>query len=131
MANTKNLKPFNNDGRTESEQREIQRKGGKTSGEVRRTRRTIRDTMELLLAAPLSADETSELEKYGLDGAELDRRAALAVGIYKRAVEGDCKAFALISDMIGEQKQTQEEKDIAEKNNEQTNAVINSLLSSF
>jgi hypothetical protein len=123
--NTQNLVPVTE--RSKDEARELSRKGGIKSGESRRRKRTIRDTMEMLLAAPLSDDETAELEKYGLDGAELDRRAALAVGIYKKAVEGDCKAFALISDMIHEHSQTQEEKDDDEKSREQTRAIIGSL----
>jgi hypothetical protein len=109
MANKKNLKPLQD--RTTSEQREIAQKGGIRSGESRRTRRTLRDMMECLLSAPLTEEETAEYTALGLDPEDLDRRAALVVGLYKRACEGDTKAYSLIADMIGEKTQTAREKE--------------------
>lgn len=123
--NTQNLVSISE--RSTDEAREISRKGGIKSGESRRRKRTIRDTMELLLVAPMSADETAELEKLGLDCIDLDRRAMLAVGIYKKAVEGDSKAFTLISKMIHENSQTQEEKEQDEKDRAATLDLLRSL----
>ena len=48
MANEKNLIPFNK--RTESERRKIAKQGGKKSGEVRREKKTMRETIEMLLS---------------------------------------------------------------------------------
>lgn len=129
MATTKNLIPVTE--RSKEEARELSRRGGIKSGESRRRKRTIRDTMEMLLTAPLSADESAELEKYGLDGAELDRRAALAVSVYKKAIEGDCKAFAFIADMINEHSETQEEKEENEAERKHNKEMFSSILSNF
>ena len=52
MANESNLIPFNK--QTESEQREIARKGGIKSGEIRRQRKAMKEQMEMLLALPFN-----------------------------------------------------------------------------
>ena len=50
MANEENLIPFSE--RTESEQREIQSKGGKKSGESRRKKKSMKQVMDMLLQMP-------------------------------------------------------------------------------
>jgi len=59
MANEENLIPF--DERTESEQREIQTKGGKKSGEARRRKRSMKQAMELLLSLPATTQADWDL----------------------------------------------------------------------
>ena len=51
MANEKNLIPINQ--RTKSEQREYRSKGGKKSGEVRRQKKKMKETMNMLLSLEL------------------------------------------------------------------------------
>ena len=81
MANENNLKPLNK--RTKSEQREIAKKGGIKSGEIRRKRKTLREELIALL-------ETEDYNK------------KISLAMIKEAVSGNTKAFEVIRDSIGE-----------------------------
>ena len=82
MANNENLKPPINK-RSASEQREIRRKGGIKSGEVRRARKTLREELLALL-------------KSG------NTQSRLSLALIEKAMNGDTKAFEVIRDTIGE-----------------------------
>lgn len=81
MANSENLKPMNK--RTKSEQREIAKKAGIKSGEVRRARKTLKEELLLLLE----------------NG---DTQNKISLALIKKAIKGDIKAFEVIRDTIGE-----------------------------
>lgn len=94
MANEQNLIPFNK--RTESEQRENAKKGGKRSGEVRRQRKAMREQMELLLSLPCNitdkkgnklASQLSEL--LGIDESQIDNQMILIASLWKTAINGN------------------------------------------
>lgn len=85
MANEKNLIP--NSKRTPSELREITKKGGKKSGEIRREKKLLK---ELLEEALLKKTETGN--KY------IDITNALI----KQAEEGNVKAYETIRDTLGQ-----------------------------
>jgi hypothetical protein len=98
MANSDNLIPFNQ--RTESEQREIQSKGGKTSGKKRRQRAALRDTLNALLSAPVKDKEQQvELKKAGVTP---DVSGLVALSLIKKAVASDMQAAKLLFTAIGE-----------------------------
>ena len=86
MANDKNLRPQN--ARTKTEQREIARMGGIASGEARRKKKTIRETLEMMLSGKMP------------DGAT--RQDAIVVALMEKALSGDVRAFEAIRDSIGE-----------------------------
>ena len=86
MANDKNLKPQTE--RTKSEQREIAKKGGIASGKSRRKKKTIRETLEMMLSGKMP------------DGAT--RQDAIVVALMEKALSGDVRAFEAIRDSIGE-----------------------------
>ena len=86
MANNKNLRPQTE--RTKSEQREIAKKGGIASGEARRRKKTIRETLEMMLSGQMP------------DGAT--RRDAIVTALLEKALSGDVRAFEAIRDSIGE-----------------------------
>lgn len=86
MANDKNLRPQNV--RTKTEQREIARIGGIASGEARRKKKTIRETLEMMLSGKMP------------DGAT--RQDAIVVALMEKALSGDVRAFEAIRDSIGE-----------------------------
>lgn len=90
MANEQNLNPFGT--LTESEQRKISSKGGKASGEARRRKKLLRECLEELL-------EREMTDKSGntVSGAE-----ALAVKLFKKAMDGDVKAFEVLRDTSGQ-----------------------------
>ena len=79
MANEQNLKPVT----SKKEARERGRKGGLSSGEARRKRKTLKE--ELLLM--LSEGETQQ---------------SVTLALIEKAMRGDTKAFEVIRDTIGE-----------------------------
>ncbi len=81
MTNFENLKPMNK--RTKSEQREIAKKAGIKSGEVRRARKTLKEELLLLLESG-------------------DNQQKMSVALFQKALKGDIKAFEVIRDTIGE-----------------------------
>ena len=78
------LKPV----RSEDEAKEKGRKGGIASGEARRRKKTIRETLEMMLAGQMP------------DGAT--RRDAIVVALMEKALSGDVRAFEAIRDSVGE-----------------------------
>lgn len=87
MANEQNLKIP-----TSSEARENGRRGGKASGEARRRKKLLRECLEELL-------EREMTDKSGntVSGAE-----ALAVKLFKKAMDGNVKAFEVLRDTSGQ-----------------------------
>lgn len=74
------------------EQREIARKGGKKSGEVRRARKTLREELLALLSQDIKTE----------DGGKINTQVAMSTSIIKEALDGNTKAFEIIRDTIGE-----------------------------
>lgn len=90
-----NLKPVTK--RTKNEAREISKKGGIRSGEVRRERKKLKEELLLLLS-------------------EGDNNRRMSIAIFERALNGDTKAFEVIRDTIGEKpKEEIEVKDVTPK----------------
>lgn len=85
MAGKNNLNPPI---RSAEEAREKGKKGGIASGEARRKKKTIRETLEMMLAGKLP------------DGAT--RQDAIVVALMEKALSGDVRAFETIRDSIGE-----------------------------
>ena len=91
--NTDNLIPFNE--RTESEQREIARMGGIASGEARRKKATMMNTLEMLL------DEKNK--KSGKTYREL-----ATLGLIKGAVSGNSRNYEVIQTLMEKKEQIDE-----------------------
>ena len=101
--NDKNLIPFNQ--RTESEKREIAKKGGKKSGEVRREQKTYRDMAKAMLSATITDENIlNELKAYGLS--ETDVKAYTLLGMIKASGNGSHNAFDRLMMLAGEETQT-------------------------
>ena len=96
-GNINNLKPV----LTKEEARERGRRGGLKSGEVRRNRKTMKDTILELIQKEVST------EKYGGDSSILGDKATLQeiilASMIREASNGDTKAMQLLRDTIGEQ----------------------------
>ena len=98
MANEKNLIPFGDSKRTESEQREIQRKGGIASGEARRKKKLFREILE------------EQMNGIGgtLNGKEATRKELATYNMVKLITSGRAKdndfirAMEFVRDTIGE-----------------------------
>ena len=109
MANEKNLIPWNK--RTEKEQREYARKGGKKSGEVRRKRKAMKEQAELLLSLPFNIIDKNGnelkrvLESLGIDEENIDNQMAMIVALWKTALgngRNQVTAVQELRDIIGE-----------------------------
>ena len=81
MANEQNLIP--NSQRTPSERRENARKAGIASGEARRARKTLKETLLMMLE-------------------EGDTQNNITLALLDKALKGDTKAYEVIRDTIGE-----------------------------
>ena len=81
MANAHNLIP--NSQRTPSELREMTRKAGIKSGEVRRARKTLKETLLMMLE-------------------EGDMQNNITLALLDKALRGDTKAYEVIRDTVGE-----------------------------
>ncbi len=94
--NEKNLIPFNE--RTEKEQREIRKKGGKRSGEVRSMNAMMREALKS--ACTLGGEELREMLqlKTGCTNAQ----ALVQSILYGAIVNGNPKDKKLLLEMIGE-----------------------------
>ena len=83
--------------RSESEVRELGRKGGIASGEARRERKTLKEELLLLL------EQGNTQEK-------------ISLSLIKEAIKGNTKAFEIIRDTIGEKpKEEIEVNDVTNK----------------
>lgn len=91
--NNQNLVP--NSERTPSERKELAKKAGKKSGEVRRDKKHIQASLQKLLNGKYYiGDKENKKQLGGYD--------ALAQAIILKAISGDVQAFKEIRDTIGE-----------------------------
>ena len=103
MANEGNLVQFS--GRSRDEVEEINRKGGKASGEARRKKADFRKTLNALLTAEIDNPEWSPvLEALGLDST---LESAVNAAMIKEALSGNVKAFEVIAKYSGQSTQTE------------------------
>lgn len=115
MANEENLIPVTE--LTESEARELSKRGGIASGVARRKKKTMRDTINLALGlrSELSDAEIERYMRVGFADEDIDNQAKIIMGIMKLAAEGDIRAAEFIRDTAG-----QKPKDSVELSHELT-----------
>ncbi len=98
MANEQNLIPINK--RTKSEQREYQSKGGKKSGEVRRKKKLMKETMNMLLSLDLPESEGKEkLKQMGIEDEDLNVQTAILAQQTQRAMNGNLDSAKFVKDV--------------------------------
>ena len=98
---TDNLIPFSQ--RTAAEQREIQSKGGKASGAVRRRRKALREALDVFLSLPVQDKRAlGRLVKAGIDAEDADMQALVVAALVQRAIDGDVRAAKLINDLMAD-----------------------------
>lgn len=105
MANERNLMPIEevNSRRTREQHSADSRKGGKASGEARRKKRGLRDSMEKILNLPVAGDVNfNNLSAMGIDTEEMDNWTLLTASLFAKAVsKGDALAFHEIRELVG------------------------------
>lgn len=108
MANEKNLIP--NYERTPSERRENARKAGIASGESRRRRKTLKDSMNALLELePSTQRDYNKLLKAGIALEDIDNSQLIVLALFNRAKTGDVMAIKELRNMIGEDSEKNED----------------------
>ena len=113
MSNEQNLIPINK--RTKSEQREFRSKGGKKSGEVRRQKKAMKETMKMLLNLDLPDCEGKEsLKDMGIEDEDLNIQTAILANQAKKALAGDLDSAKFCRDTAGEYIGAEEEPEETE-----------------
>ena len=101
MAGKENLKPV----RTKSEARERGKKGGIASGEKRREKKAMKETLETLLQMPLKSGKAVNLDKIkdiaALKGKNITVQEAIMLAQIQKAIKGDTKAAEYVRDTSG------------------------------
>ena len=124
MANEQNLIPWNK--RTESEQREYARQGGKKSGEVRRQKKAMKDMMQLILSLGLpECKGKEELRNAGIDEKDMNIQTAILMAQVQKAIKGNLDSAKFVRDVsenIDEQTVNEDDRvqiinDLPEDNN--------------
>lgn len=101
MPNEKNLIPM--DQRSQSEARELGRKGGKASGAARRRKKSLKEAADLYLSLPVTERRTfNKIARAGVDPEDIDNQMAMIIGLTMQATLGDAKAAKVIIDLLGE-----------------------------
>lgn len=104
MAGYENIRDKGFDKRSTEELREIQSRGGKRSGEVRRRKADFRKTLNLLLTAKIDNEEWKPvLESLGV---ECTLESALLMAQIKEAMAGNTKAAYFVAQYAGQNAQT-------------------------
>ena len=96
----KDLKPI----RTTEEAKRRGRNGGIKSGEVRRAKKTMRETAKALLSMEVVGDKNQKnLEAFGIDKNDRNYQTAIVVRLLQKAlVEGDTSSIRLIGELTGD-----------------------------
>ena len=104
MAGYENIKDKGFDHRSTGELREIQSRGGKKSGEVRRRNANFRKTLNQLLTAEINSEEYAPiLEALGV---ESTLESAMLMSMIKAALEGNVKAAYFVAQYAGQSDKT-------------------------
>lgn len=98
--NEENLVPFTK--RSESEVRELNKKGGKASGEARRQKKTMREWLEIAMQAAMKADDGQPIMSPDDPTRELTRKECAMLKLAAKAAKGDLKAIELSAKLSGE-----------------------------
>ena len=104
MAGYENIRDKGFDKRSTEELREIQSRGGKRSGEVRRRKANFRKTLNMLLTAEIDSEEWKPiLEALGVD---CTLETALNMAMIKEGLAGNVKAYEAIARYSGQSDRT-------------------------
>ena len=112
MAGTANLIPFNK--RTETEQKEIARQGGKASGEARRRKKSLKELGDMIGSLSVKSEKNKAImREAGIEDEDMIRDTAMLFMLEAKAEKGDTNAIALIAKIRGQLKE-QVQAEVAE-----------------
>ena len=99
MPNEENLRPFNE--RTESERRELARKGGIASGKKRRQAKAMAEVAEMVATAKVPNKNIKDmLKKCGIPAKEQNIQMAVVMSMAMKAIKGDARAARLYAEWL-------------------------------
>lgn len=99
MKGQENLIPTTE--RSEDEVKKMQKKGGVNSGKARRDKRTMRETLKVLLELTMTDGHGGTVTS-PLTGEPMSVIEAIATATIKQAAKGDQRAVKTITDVLGE-----------------------------
>lgn len=109
MANEQNLIP--NSERTPNELREMTKKGGIKSGEVRREKATFKNAIKWLIESDIKIDKGNLYESFkksGIDISKLNTTQLATLGLWSGAVQGNATNYKTLME-ANEEIQTETE----------------------
>lgn len=99
MATVENLKPV----KTEAEARRKGRNGGIASGKAKRAKKTMRQTLEMVMSLDIKSTTTKKkLKELGIADKDLINQTVGLVAIYQKMLKGDVRAAEYIRDTMGQ-----------------------------
>ena len=102
MANEANLIPISevNSRRSREEHSKDSSKGGKKSGEVRRQKKAMKDTMQMLLSLELPDCKGKEdLKGLGIDEEDMNVQTAILMAQVQKAMKGNLDSAKFVRDV--------------------------------
>lgn len=106
MQNADNLKP--NSERTPEERKSLAKKAGVASGAARRRKKSLKNTMKMLLDLPVSSyEDAQKLMDMGIDlQTDGNNQTLMLAALLREAADGNVKAVREIRSILGEQLET-------------------------
>lgn len=91
---------------TPEQRRANGRKGGIASGEAKRKKKAMRETLDVLLAMPMKSGKFADIESIknfaSLKGRNINVQEAMIISMLQRAMKGDVRAAEWIRDTAGQ-----------------------------
>lgn len=101
---------------TPEQRRENGRKGGIASGETKRRKKAMKETLEVLLSMPLKNGKLSSVDAIksfaDMKGKNISVQDALLVSMIQKAMKGNVYAAEYIRDTVGENPTNKIEADV-------------------
>lgn len=100
MSNEKNLVPFQDF--SADKQREIRSMGGKASGEAKRRKKAIRETVQAVAAMGVPDKALKALRQAGISEDDATYQTAIVLKMFHEAMNGNVAAFNAVVNASGE-----------------------------
>lgn len=97
---------------TKKKARELGRRGGIKSGEVKRRKKTMKEVAEVILSLPLKDKALDDIDALmsleGIKGKNITVQETMTIALIKKAMTGNLQAIKLMSEVMGELVEKQE-----------------------
>lgn len=105
-----NLIPLNE--RTQQERKAIAAMGAKATNEIKRKRKSLRESMNALLSLDIkNTKDWNKVAAMGIDPSEIDNSQLVILALFNRAKTGDVFAIKELRDLIGEEHESNAEQE--------------------